>query len=152
MIMTNVLQPILIADDDPDDRIIIEKALQESGVKIPLQFVTNGEELLNYLERKGNFSALKGEHWPSFILLDLNMPKIDGGKALALLKTDPELRRIPVIIFTTSQSSEDISRSYRLGANSFITKPVSFDEMVTLMGSLKQYWLETVQLPPLQEG
>jgi CheY-like chemotaxis protein len=139
--------PILMVDDDKDDRMMTEKALLKNRVINPILFLENGEELLDYLKRKGKFSDPKSSPKPCFILLDLNMPKMDGRKALEMIKADPALRKIPVVVLTTSQAEEDIVRSYKLGANSFITKPVNFENLVQLMESLKRYWLEIVELP-----
>jgi CheY-like chemotaxis protein len=136
-----------MVDDDKDDRMMTEKALRKNRVINPMLFLEDGEELMDYLRRKGKFSAPGGAPTPCFILLDLNMPKMDGRKALELLKADPAFRSIPVVILTTSQAEEDIVKSYNLGANSFITKPVNFENLVTLMESLKHYWLEIVELP-----
>ncbi|HVZ79537.1 MAG TPA: response regulator [bacterium] len=139
--------PILMVDDDKDDRFLTEKALRANRVINPIRFLEDGEEMLEYLQRKGKFLSPGSAPKPCFILLDLNMPKMDGRQALEILKADPELRRIPVVILTTSQAEEDIIRSYNLGANSFITKPINFDRLVELMASLKEYWLEIVELP-----
>lgn len=148
MVFRKALQPILMVDDDPDDRIMVEKAFLKNRVSNPILFLSDGEELLNYLERRGPFASPEVSPRPGFILLDLNMPKIDGRKALGLLKTDPELRKIPVVVWTTSRSEEDIARCYSLGANSYITKPVNFDGLMSLMACIKTYWLEITELPP----
>ena len=137
----------MMVDDDKDDRLLTEKALRKNRVINPIIFLEDGEELMDYLRKKGNFSAPGAAMTPCFILLDLNMPRMDGRRALELIKADPALRKIPVVILTTSQAEEDIVRSYNVGANSFITKPVQFENLVSLMESLKQYWLEIVALP-----
>ncbi len=144
--------PILMVDDDRDDRLLTEKALRRNRVINPILFLQDGEELMDYLQRKGKFTAPGAAPKPCFILLDLNMPRMDGRRALEIIKADPDLRRIPVVILTTSQAEEDIVRSYNLGANSFITKPVNFDNLVNLMESLKHYWLEIVELPSVDES
>lgn len=146
--MTNA-KPIvfLMADDDADDRMLTKEALEESRVLNDLRFVEDGEELMDYLKREGRFSDPESAPRPSVILLDLNMPKKDGREALKEIKADPDLRRIPVVILTTSKSEEDIYRTYDLGASSYITKPVSFDGLVDLMKALGDYWVEFVELP-----
>ena len=139
---------ILVADDDADDRMLIEDAFSESKLQNPLNFVEDGEQLLAYLKREGDYAELKGKPYPGVILLDLNMPKMDGRTALAKIKEDEKLCRIPVIILTTSKAEEDILRTYNLGVNSFITKPVTFDGLVKVVHSIGQYWIEIVALPP----
>jgi len=134
-----------MADDDADDRLLAKDAVAEARVNGELRFVENGEELMDYLYRRGSFGAEATR--PALILLDLNMPKKDGREALREIKADPELRRIPVVVLTTSKADVDISRIYDLGANSFISKPVSFDALVKVMKALDLYWLETVELP-----
>ena len=139
---------IIIADDDSDDRMLIEDAFIESRLANPLVFVENGEELLQCLRNEGSFANKGiGKKKPGLILLDLNMPRMDGRTALAQLKADPELRRIPVIVLTTSKAEEDVLRTYDLGVNSFITKPVSFEALVDVVKTLNHYWIEIVQLP-----
>ena len=138
---------ILMADDDADDRMLTKEALDESRVLNDLRFVENGEELLDYLMQRGNYSDPDSAPRPSLILLDLNMPRKDGREALAEIKAEPNLRRIPIVVMTTSQAEEDIFRSYDLGASSFITKPVTFDRLVDLMKALGNYWIEFVELP-----
>lgn len=138
---------ILMADDDADDRMLAKEALEESRVINDLRFVEDGEALMDYLCRRGKYADEDASPRPGLILLDLNMPKKDGREALKEIKDDPELRRIPIVVMTTSQAEEDIFRSYDLGASSFITKPVTFDRLVELMKTLGNYWVEFVQLP-----
>lgn len=142
-------QPIIIlmADDDADDRMLTKEALEESRVLNDLRFVEDGEELMDYLARRGEYTDPENSPRPGLILLDLNMPKKDGREALKEIKEDPELRRIPIVVMTTSQAEEDIFRSYDLGASSFITKPVTFDRLVELMKTIGDYWVEFVRLP-----
>jgi two-component system response regulator len=138
---------ILMADDDADDRMLTKDALTESRVLNDLRFVEDGEELLDYLKGRGAYTDREKAPRPGLILLDLNMPKKDGREALKEIKADPELRRIPVVVMTTSKAEEDVYRSYDLGASSFITKPVTFDRLVELMRTMGQYWVEFVELP-----
>ncbi len=139
---------ILVADDDPDDRMMIEEAFTENRVANKIVFVEDGEQLLAYLRREGEFAQLADEPYPGIILLDLNMPKKDGREALRDLKADPDLCRIPIIVLTTSQAEEDIVRTYGLGVSSFITKPVSFEGLVEAVRVICQYWIQIVALPP----
>jgi CheY-like chemotaxis protein len=138
---------ILLADDDPDDRLMAKEALEESRLLNPLATVEDGEELLEYLRRTGKYTHLADETLPGLILLDLNMPRMDGREALKEIKSDPKLCHIPIIVLTTSKAEEDIYRTYNLGVNSFITKPVSFNSLVDLMRNLGKYWFEIVTLP-----
>lgn len=140
---------ILIADDDPEDRMLAKEALEENRLANALHFVEDGEELLQYLKNEGKFSDRNSYPRPGLILLDLNMPKKDGREALREIKLDESLRLIPVVILTTSKAEEDIVRSYNLGVNSFITKPVTFDGLVEIMKTLSKYWFEIVELPPI---
>ncbi len=138
---------ILMADDDADDRLLAKDALTECRLANDLYFVENGEELLDYLKRRGKFTLMSDSPRPGLILLDLNMPKKDGREALKEIKADPELRKIPVVVLTTSKADTDIGCIYELGANSFISKPVSFDSLVEVMKILGRYWFEIVELP-----
>ena len=138
---------ILIADDDADDRMMASEALEESRLANDLRFVEDGEELLDYLYRRGKYSDPDSSPRPSIILLDLNMPRMDGREALREIKGDPALRSIPVVVLTTSKAEEDIYRTYDLGVNSFITKPVQFESLVEVMKTLGKYWFEIVELP-----
>jgi CheY-like chemotaxis protein len=138
---------LLIADDDADDRMLIEDAFRESRLANPLVFVEDGEELLHYLRSSGKYDGHALAEMPGLILLDLNMPRMDGRTALMHLKADPVLRRIPVVVLTTSKAEEDILRTYDLGVSSFITKPVTFDGLVDVVRTLNHYWIEVVALP-----
>lgn len=138
---------ILMADDDPDDRLLTREALDEARLGNHFAEVCDGEELLGYLRREGQYAELAGKPLPGLILLDLNMPKMDGREALTEIKSDPALRRIPVVVLTTSKAAEDIAQTYDLGVNSFITKPVTFEALVELMKALTRYWFEIVELP-----
>ncbi|PIQ96191.1 MAG: two-component system response regulator [Nitrospinae bacterium CG11_big_fil_rev_8_21_14_0_20_56_8] len=137
---------IVVAEDDDDDFQLISEAFQKSGVVHDIHRARDGEELLHLLEKdkRANGSILK----PGLILLDLNMPKKDGIEALRELKADPLLRSIPVVVLTTSKSDEDVYRTYDLGVNSFIQKPISYRKFLELFEVLKEYWFETVRLPP----
>jgi len=138
---------ILIADDDADDRMMTQEALEESYLLNSLRFVVDGVELMHYLRREGKYTDPASSPTPGLILLDLNMPKKDGREALQEIKSDPKLRSIPVIILTTSKTEEDILRSYNLGVNCFITKPVTFTGLLDVTRSIGQYWFEIVELP-----
>ena len=139
---------IVIADDDPEDRMLAEDALKEGRLVNDIRFVEDGEELLDYLQRRGKYSDPDSSPRPGMILLDLNMPRMDGREALKYIKGDPELRRIPIVVLTTSKAEEDIYRTYDLGVNSFIIKPVTFDSLVNIMRVLEAYWFEIVEIPP----
>lgn len=138
---------ILLADDDEDDRLMAREALEESKLANDLHTVPDGEELLDYLYRRDRYSDPANSPRPGLILLDLNMPRKDGREALKEIKADPELRQIPIVVLTTSKAEEDVFRTYDLGVNSFITKPVSFDGLVHVMKSLAHYWFTIVKLP-----
>lgn len=135
---------IVMAEDDPDDRLLARDALEQSRVLNELCCVEDGEELMRYLRHEPPY---EDSVRPGLILLDLNMPKMDGREALREIKADPALRRIPVVVLTTSKAEEDLVRSYDLGAASFISKPVTFDGLVELMKALGRYWIEFVELP-----
>jgi CheY-like chemotaxis protein len=142
---------ILLADDDEDDRDFTRDALRDAGVSNEMKFVVDGQDLMDYLRREGMYAdGSVDAPRPSVILLDLNMPRKDGREALAEIKNDDVLRTIPVVALTTSRDEMDIIRTYRLGANSFITKPVTFDALVEAMRTLHRYWLELVELPDPQ--
>lgn len=134
---------LLIAEDDPDDRLLIGEAIQEAQIGSEFHFVEDGERLMEFLYQCHS----SGDKYPCLLLLDLNMPRKDGREALEEIKADDVLRRIPVVILTTSQAEEDIRASYDLGANSFVVKPGSFDGLVTAMKVIGSYWLDVVELP-----
>ncbi len=138
---------ILVADDDADDRMMIQDALRENRLANDLHFVEDGEDLMDFLRRKGKYTGAQSPR-PGLILLDLNMPRKDGREALKEIKSDPELRGIPIVVLTTSKAEEDVYRTYNLGVNSFITKPVTFDSLVSITRDLGRYWFEIVELPP----
>jgi CheY-like chemotaxis protein len=137
---------ILMADDDADDRMLAADAMRESKLGNAFRCVEDGQELMDYLTRRGKYARADAPR-PGLILLDLNMPRKDGRQALEEIKSDPDLRRIPVVILTTSKTEEDVLRSYDLGANSFITKPVTFDRLVEIVRTLGNYWFRIVELP-----
>lgn len=140
---------ILLCDDDEDDRMLTMQALEEAHVSNVVESVEDGEQLLDYLYQRGEYAGENGTApRPGLILLDLNMPKMDGREALKVIKGDATLCDIPVVILTTSRADQDILRSYELGVNSFISKPVTFSGLVEAMNVLGRYWLEIVELPP----
>jgi CheY-like chemotaxis protein len=139
---------ILVADDDSDDRMLLKEAFEENKIINVIDFVEDGEQLLAYLRREGMYAHLAGRPYPGLVLLDLNMPKRDGREALADMKADAALCRIPVVVLTTSKADEDIIRTYGLGVSSFITKPVTFEGLVEITRVLARYWIEIVELPP----
>ena len=138
---------ILVAEDDEEDRMLLMDAMQEGRLRNSMTFVHDGEQLLDYLAGRGVYEDRKTYPMPGLILLDLNLPRIDGREALKVIKEHIQWRRIPVIILTTSQAEQDILRSYDLGVNSFITKPVTFDGLVEVTRTLQRYWFEIVALP-----
>ena len=141
------LPVVLMAEDDADDRLLAQDAFTECQVPHELLFVENGEELLDYLHRRGGYAEKSRSPRPTLILLDLNMPKKDGREALREIRSDPNLRRIPIVVFTTSSADADVECVYELGANSCITKPASFDALVGVMQVLCRYWFSIVDLP-----
>jgi CheY-like chemotaxis protein len=138
---------ILVAEDDAEDQMLVKEAMEESRLSNHIHFVSDGEELLAYLRHEGPYTDTRKYPRPGLILLDLNMPRKDGREAMKEIKTDPKLRVIPIVVLTTSKAEEDILRTYDLGVNSFITKPVSFSSLVNVMRTLGKYWFEIVELP-----
>jgi CheY-like chemotaxis protein len=137
-----------MADDDEDDRELTRDALEAARLSHPIRFVSDGQELIDYLRLSGRYQGRDAETpRPGIILLDLNMPKKDGREALAEIKADRRLRQIPVVVLTTSRDDEDVVRSYDLGVNSFITKPVTFASLFDVMQTWTRYWFEIVDLP-----
>jgi CheY-like chemotaxis protein len=138
---------ILLADDDVDDRDLTRDAMRRNQLSGELRWVEDGEELLDYLNHRGRYSDPEESPRPGIILLDLNMPRMDGREALREIKANPELRRIPIIVLSTSSADEDVLRSYELGANCFITKPSTFEQLVDVVRVLGEHWLEKARLP-----
>jgi CheY-like chemotaxis protein len=145
--MKNINPLILIADDDEDDRMFTKEAFDENFKEKEIRFVTDGVDLLDYLRRRNQYSDPASSPRPSIILLDLNMPKMDGREALKEIKSDPKLRKIPVVILTTSKSEQDVVKTYDMGVNCFITKLVSFTAFVEVTRTIGHYWFEIVKLP-----
>ena len=138
---------LLMADDDPADCLLTEKALRKADITCPLYVVHDGAELMDYLKRRGDYADPSAAPRPSLILLDLNMPKVNGTEFLEQLRDEPELSSIPVVILTTSDDERDIAASYALGANAYLVKPSAFDDMVSVAQVVKAHWLEKVRLP-----
>ncbi len=140
---------ILLADDDPDECQLTREALEEEGYASTVLFhcVRDGEELLDYLHHRGKYEDPQSSPFPDLILLDLDMPRKDGREALREIKSDPKLRRIPVVVMSTSRSEEEVLHTYDLGVNSFIPKPTTFKHMTEILRALHTYWFETVELP-----
>ncbi|HQY91867.1 MAG: response regulator [Caldilinea sp.] len=148
MAQTTLPVTILIADDDPDDQMLTRDALLENRLYNDLHFVSDGQELMDYLLHRGVYTAPETSPRPDLILLDLNMPRKDGREALREIKENTELRTIPIVILTTSKAEEDILRTYNLGVNSFIVKPVTFQALVDIIRVVTEYWFTIVRLPP----
>jgi CheY-like chemotaxis protein len=138
---------ILMADDDADDREMTREAFAANHLANDLRFVEDGVQLMDYLEQRGAWAEPGRAPRPGLILLDLNMPKKDGREALQEIKADPRLATIPVVVLTTSKEEEDIYRSYQLHANSYISKPVTFESLIHVVATLGKYWMEIVELP-----
>lgn len=140
---------ILLCDDDAEDRDLTRQALEEAHISNVIEVCDDGEQLLDYLYQRGAYAGETGKApRPGLILLDLNMPNLDGREALKIIKADPSLCDIPIVVLTTSRADKDIITSYQLGVNSFISKPVTFTGLVEAMNVLGRYWLEIVELPP----
>jgi CheY-like chemotaxis protein len=142
---------ILLAEDDPGDQELTRRALEQSRIRNDLYIVEDGEEALDYLLRRGKYEDPASSPKPDLMLLDLNMPKMDGKQLLKQMRVDPNLRRIPVVALTTSKQEKDIIRTYDLGANSYIVKPVNMDQFINAIKVLKDYWFQIVVLPPRGE-
>ena len=138
---------IVMAEDDPDDRLLTMEAVDDIDFPIELIFVEDGEELINYLEHHERYINLAPNSKPDLILLDLNMPRKDGREALLEIKSRTHLRKIPVVILTTSRSEEDVHFCYQNGASGYITKPARYDELIAVMQTICNYWFKTVKLP-----
>ena len=141
---------ILMADDDADDRRLTQEALEEGRLINDVRFVDNGEELMDYLRKQGKFAPPVEAPRPGLLLRDWNMPRKDGRTVLKEIKSDRDLRQIPVVVLTTSKADEDVYKSYDLGVNSYIVKPVTFEALVDILQTLEKYWFEIVELPPVK--
>lgn len=152
--MKSKIKPItiLMAEDDPEDAMLVRDALVEARLANDFRCVRDGEEVMDYLRHRGKYADPAESPRPGIILLDLNMPRKDGRETLHEIKADPALRMIPVIVLTTSRAEEDVARSYGMGANSYIAKPVTFGKLVEIMKLIGRYWFEIVELPPKREG
>jgi CheY-like chemotaxis protein len=140
---------ILLAEDDPDDRMLTIRALEKNRLANRIKWVEDGEELMDYLHRRGAYTDETAPR-PGLILLDLNMPRMDGREALQEIKAHHDLRRIPVVVLTTSYAERDVVQSYDLGVNAFVTKPVTFEALASAIQVLGNFWFEIVKLPPRQ--
>ena len=138
---------IVVADDDPDDRLLIEDAFKENKIGNKIEFVEDGEELLSYLRRRDRWESLAKQPLPGLILLDLNMPRMDGRECLEQVKADEKLKSIPIVILTTSEADRDVARSYELQANCYISKPVDLDQFIEVVAAIEQFWFSIVKLP-----
>lgn len=138
---------ILIAEDDPDDRLFSKEAFEAAHLMNQVVFVEDGQELMDYLNCRGKYDGGPECPPPSLILLDLNMPRKDGREALIEIKSNPRLRHIPVVVLTTSKADEDILKSYDLGVSGYITKPLTFERLIDIMKAIGKYWFEIVELP-----
>jgi two-component system response regulator len=139
---------ILLAEDDPGDQELTRRALEEGAMRNELHIVTDGEAALDYLFRRGQYQNPAISPRPDLLLLDLNMPKVDGRQVLKHVRADTTLRRLAVVVLTTSQHEEDIIRTYELGANSYITKPLELRQFMQVIQALETYWFQIVVLPP----
>ena len=139
---------ILMAEDNPAEQRLAERALGRGIIQCDLRMVSDGEETLDYLYRRGQYEDVSTSPRPDLLLLDLNMPKLDGRQVLEKMKQDSDLKQIPVVVLTTSKAEQDIARSYELGCNSYMNKPVEVDTFVSVLKSLQEYWFKLVVLPP----
>jgi CheY-like chemotaxis protein len=136
---------VLLVEDDPGDVLMTQEAFEEHKVRNKLNVVQDGEEALAYLRREGRYADAPR---PDLVLLDLNLPRVDGREVLQVIKEDQDLRRIPVVVLTTSQADEDILRSYSLHANAYVTKPVDFDSFIAVVRQIDEFFVSVVKLPP----
>jgi len=136
---------ILLVEDNLGDILLAQEAFKEGEVSITLHVVRDGEEAISFLKKEDSYSDVPR---PDLILLDLNLPKKDGSEVLIEVKTDPDLKRIPVIVLTTSEADEDILKAYDLNANSYLAKPVDIDDFIAVVQGLEQFWFTLVKLPP----
>jgi len=136
---------ILLAEDNPGDVKLTRKALEQGNLVNNLHVVNDGVEAMAFLHNEGEYA---GKPRPDLVLLDLNMPRMSGREVLEAVKGDEELKRIPVVVLTSSEAEEDIVSSYEMHANAYLTKPVDFDGFIDIVGTIENFWLEVVKLPP----
>ena len=141
------MRPVLLVEDDDDDVAIARRAFEKGRIGNPLYVVGDGEEALEYLRQTGRYSDPGAAPRPSLILLDLNMPRVDGREVLRIIKRDEDLRLIPVVVLTTSSDARDVLSCYRAGANTYVTKPLDFEEFLGAVMTIVRYWLHFAQLP-----
>ncbi|MDR6195689.1 response regulator [Siphonobacter sp. SORGH_AS_0500] len=139
---------LLMAEDDSDDRDLFREALEQYYQVNDIRFVSDGQECCDYLKRKGRYENPEDSPRPGFILLDLNMPRKNGKEVLKELKNDPDLKKIPVVVLTTSHAPKDIQDTYDMGTNSYLVKPSSYTETLSMVEHLGKFWFNTVKLPP----
>jgi CheY-like chemotaxis protein len=139
---------VLSAEDDADFRLLVKRAIERTPLDVDLRFVEDGDQLLDYLYRRGVFAGGDAAPRPGLVLLDLNLPRTDGREALRTIKADAALRAVPIVVFTTSNAVEDIALCYRLGANGFVKKPMDMPALVDILSTIGHYWLEVVEPPP----
>ncbi|MDA1190331.1 MAG: response regulator [Candidatus Poribacteria bacterium] len=147
MVATSHAAIVLYAEDDDEDRLLVESAFRRSDLEVDLRFVADGEQLIDYLHRRGDYATPEAAPRPELILLDLNMPRLDGRSALVEIKKSPDLRTIPVIVLSTSTSPLDIGDAYDQGANSYVTKPSAFQDLKDVVQAIERYWMRVAQLP-----
>lgn len=135
---------ILLVEDNPGDVRLVREALDHNKLANPLSVVEDGEEAMAALRTEGRFA---GKARPDLVLLDLNLPRKDGREVLAEMKADPELKKIPVVVLTSSQSEADVLTSYELHANCYVVKPVALQDFVTVIRQIRSFWLQIVKLP-----
>jgi CheY-like chemotaxis protein len=140
-----MLIEVLLVEDNPGDVLLTKIALEDSKIRVNLNVVEDGVEAMAFLRKQGKYINMPH---PDIILLDFNLPKKDGREVLAEVKTDENLKRIPVVVLTTSQAEEDILKAYNLAANCYISKPVDFDQFVKIVQSIENFWFTVVKLPP----
>jgi CheY-like chemotaxis protein len=141
---------VLLAEDSPAEQRLAQRALDEAQLQCDLRIVSDGKEVMDYLLRRGAYTDAQHAPRPDLILLDLNMPKLDGREVLQQAKSNPQLETIPIVVLTTSTQEQDILQSYHLGCNSYIKKPVDVHKFIDVMRHLGLYWMQLVQLPPCE--
>jgi len=151
MANAETVRGILLIEDSPDDFEATERSFEKAGLSNPLHWCSNGQDALDYLQQRGKYADVSGVERPSLILLDLNMPGLDGRALLEIVKQDKDLRRIPVVVLTTSNDARDIDRCYELGASTYIQKPVDFDGLIRVATVIRDYWFGIALLPKEEE-